>query len=176
VSGANAKARRLRIRGRSLVLLIGPSGSGKSTFAHRHFHPMQIVSSDSCRALVCDDESDQYATPAAFQLLHFILAKRMDFGRLCVVDATNVETSARSGLLSLARDNAYPTTGIVFDVSLEVAMANNRRRERQVSEEVIARHIRELRESRLRLSREGFAHLHVFKSVQDVDLARVTLE
>lgn len=42
----------------SLVLLIGPSGSGKTTFAHRHFLPTEIVSSGTCRAMVCDDEGD----------------------------------------------------------------------------------------------------------------------
>ncbi len=36
----------------SLVVLIGPSGSGKSTFARKHFLPSEMLSSDSCRALV----------------------------------------------------------------------------------------------------------------------------
>ena len=48
----------------SLVVLIGPSGSGKSTFARRCFRPTEVVSSDACRALVADDETDQAATPA----------------------------------------------------------------------------------------------------------------
>ena len=51
---------------RSLLVLSGPAGAGKSTFArkiidqHRHkgFRPTMIISSDSCRALVCDDEGD----------------------------------------------------------------------------------------------------------------------
>ena len=53
----------------SLVLLVGPSGSGKSTFAKRHFLPTEIVSSDHCRAMVCDDEGDQSVTPQAFERL-----------------------------------------------------------------------------------------------------------
>ena len=50
---------------RTLMVLCGPAGSGKSTFARRFVerHEEQgirstaIVSSDACRALVCDDEA-----------------------------------------------------------------------------------------------------------------------
>ncbi len=68
---------RLEIPDPSLVLLIGPSGAGKSTFAARHFRPAEIVSSDRCRALVCDDERDQSVNRAAFGLLHHIARARL---------------------------------------------------------------------------------------------------
>ena len=55
-----------------LVTLVGVSGSGKSTFAARHFAPTEVVSSDFCRGLVADDENDQTATDAAFEVLHTI--------------------------------------------------------------------------------------------------------
>jgi hypothetical protein len=42
----------------ALIVLIGPSGAGKSTFAHRHFRPTQVLSSDACRALVADSDTD----------------------------------------------------------------------------------------------------------------------
>ena len=41
-----------------LIVLVGASGSGKSTFAHRPFASTEVVSSDQCRALVADDETD----------------------------------------------------------------------------------------------------------------------
>ena len=65
----------------ALVVLIGPSGAGKSTFARHHFRPTEVLSSDACRALVADDEADQAATPAAFEVLHCIAAKRLAAGR-----------------------------------------------------------------------------------------------
>ncbi|PSB53605.1 hypothetical protein C7B67_02220, partial [filamentous cyanobacterium Phorm 6] len=70
----------------SLVILIGASGSGKSTFARQHFQPTEIISSDYCRGLVSDDENNQAATADAFELLHFIVAKRLAAGRLTVID------------------------------------------------------------------------------------------
>jgi hypothetical protein len=49
----------IKIPALGLVMLIGPSGSGKSTFARKHFRPSEILNSDSCRAMVSDDENDQ---------------------------------------------------------------------------------------------------------------------
>jgi predicted kinase len=87
----------------SLVVLIGPSGSGKSTFARKHFLSTEVLSSDACRAAVSDDENNQAATKDAFEVLHFIAAKRLALGRLTVVDATNVQPEARAPLVALAR-------------------------------------------------------------------------
>src|SRR6059058_6094653 len=87
-----------------LVVLIGPSGAGKSSFARRHFRPTEVLSSDFCRGLVADDENDQAATPAAFDVLHFVAAKRLAAGRVTVVDATNVQPEARKPLVVLARE------------------------------------------------------------------------
>lgn len=41
----------------SLVLLLSSTGAGKLTFAWRLFKPTEIVSSDTCRGLVLDDEN-----------------------------------------------------------------------------------------------------------------------
>ena len=68
-----------------LVVLIGASGSGKSTFAKKHFLPTEVVASDFCRALVCDDENNQRATPAAFEVLDIITRKRLAVGYVCRV-------------------------------------------------------------------------------------------
>jgi protein phosphatase len=61
----------------SLVVLIGPSGPGKSTFARKHFLPTELLSSDACRAMVSDEENNQAATNDAFEVLHYIAAKRL---------------------------------------------------------------------------------------------------
>src|SRR5579872_2420033 len=87
----------------SLVVLIGASGSGKSTFAHNHFKPTEVLSSDSCRGLVSDDENDLSATGDAFDVLHFIAGKRLARGKSTVVDATSVKREDRKPLVELAR-------------------------------------------------------------------------
>ncbi|WP_432009520.1 AAA family ATPase [Streptomyces bacillaris] len=86
----------------ALCALVGPPGAGKSTFARTHFKPTEVVSSDFCRALVADDENDQSATGDAFEVLHLIVDKRMERGRLTVIDATNLRDD-RPWLLARAR-------------------------------------------------------------------------
>src|SRR6266487_4589453 len=87
----------------SLVVLIGPSGSGKSTFARKHFLPTEVLSSDACRGMVSDDQNNQAVTNDAFDVLHFIAAKRLALGKMTVIDATNVQPESRKPLVQLAR-------------------------------------------------------------------------
>src|SRR5690348_9342472 len=89
----------------SLVVLIGCSGSGKSTFARKHFSPTEVLSSDFCRGLVSNDENSQDATNDAFDLLRYIVSKRLARGFLTVIDATNVQPESRKPLVALAREH-----------------------------------------------------------------------
>src|SRR5512135_173392 len=112
----------------SLVVLMGPSGCGKSTFARAHFRPTEVLSSDACRAMVSDDENNQAATRDAFAVLHLIAEKRLAAGRLTVIDATNLQASARQPLLALAREYHAPPVAIRFALPEEECLQRNRTR------------------------------------------------
>jgi protein phosphatase len=158
----------------ALIVLIGPSGAGKSTFARRHFKATEVLSSDACRALVADSETDQAATPEAFEVLHFIAAKRLAAGRLTVIDATNVQPEARRPLLALAREYHCLAVAIVFDLPADVCQAQNRRRPaRDFGPAVIHRQIQQLQRSRRGLKREGFRYLYTLSSPEEVATAIV---
>ena len=102
----------------ALVVLIGPTGSGKSTFARKHFLDTEIVSSDRCRALVCDDETDQSSTRDAFELLNTIAGIRLRRRKLTVIDATSVQKEDRAKLVRLARQyHALPVARLPSFVS-----------------------------------------------------------
>jgi len=151
----------LQIPDPSLILLVGPPGAGKSTFASRHFKHTEVISSDRCRAMVCDDESDQSVNGAAFGLLHHIARARLAARRLAVIDATNLETPARRHLLRIARDNEIPAVAIVFDVSLEKCLERNLgRSERVVGEDVIISHAARFEWAVSRLRYEGYARVY----------------
>ena len=111
----------------SLVVLVGVTGSGKSTFARAHFKPTEVISSDFCRGMVADDENDQSATPAAFELLHYIAGKRLAAGRLTVIDATNVQPEARRELVLLAREHDVLPVAIVLDLPEKLCAERNAR-------------------------------------------------
>src|SRR5215212_4594415 len=149
----------------SLVVLIGPSGSGKSTFARRHFRPTQVLSSDFCRGLVADDENDQAATPAAFDLLHHIAGVRLRGGRLTVVDATNVKREDRASLVALARAHDVLPVAIVLDLPESVLLQRTAERpDRDLDPGVIRRQRADLRRGLRGLGREGFRKVHVLTS------------
>ena len=157
-----------------LIVLCGASGSGKSTFARRHFAPTEIVSSDQCRALVGDDETDQSITRGAFELLHVIIDKRLEAGRLTVVDATNVKPEDRRSLVEVARRWDVLVTAIVFDVPLSTCLERNAsRRDRQTPEHAIKRQHQSLRRTAKRLSKERFARIHTLGSVKECDAVTV---
>ena len=116
-----------------LVLLIGPSGSGKSTFARTHFKETESVSSDTCRALVSDDETDQSATQDAFELVEYIAAKRLASRRLTVIDATNVKPEDRARFIALAKKYHALPVGMVFFIEEKICQArNDTRKNRQL--------------------------------------------
>ncbi len=159
-----------------MILLIGPSGAGKSTFAARHFKPSEIVSSDRCRALICDDENDQSVNYAAFGLLRHITRARLSLRRLTVIDATNLETRARRGLLRIAGVYQIPVVAIAFNVPLEKCLAQNLARSgRVVKEEVISYHAAQFEWAISRLDREGYARVYRLDetTVNDVVINRV---
>jgi protein phosphatase len=160
----------------SLVLLIGPSGSGKSTFAGRHFRATQVLSSDFCRALVCDDENDQTANADAFALLRLILGKRLGRRRTTVIDATNVTRSARASLLSVAGYSNLPMVAIVFALPEEVCqLRNSQRTHRQVPEEVVRKQVMDLAESLAGLESEEFQLIYKLASEEEAAAATVAL-
>ncbi|MFJ6015232.1 polynucleotide kinase-phosphatase [Streptomyces sp. NPDC092952] len=170
--------RTLPVTDLSLVVLVGATGSGKSTFARDHFKPTEIVSSDFCRGLVADDENDQSASSDAFDVLHYIVGKRLAAGRLTVVDATNVQSESRKQLVRLARSHDVLPIAIVLDLPEEVCAARNATRPDRATlpRHVIQRHRRELRRSLRGLEREGFRKVHILRTEEEAAHAEVVLE
>ena len=158
----------------SLVVLIGPSGCGKSTFARRHFKPTEVLSSDFCRGLVSDDENDQAATKDAFEVLHFVAAKRLAAGRLTVVDATNVQPEARKPLVALAREYHVLPVAVVLNLPERLCQDRNHdRADRDFGPHVVRQQSQQLRRSLRNLRREGFRHVYEFSSPEEIEAVEV---
>ncbi|HVN53418.1 MAG TPA: AAA family ATPase [Anaerolineaceae bacterium] len=160
-----------------LLLLVGVSGAGKTTFARRHFRSSEILSSDSFRAMISDDESDQSATLDAFAALHLVAGYRLARRHLTVIDATNLQPDARRPLLDLARRYHCPTAAIVFNLPAQVAYERNAARpERSVDGRILARQQAELERTLPRLRWENLRPLYVLETVAQVDAAVVVRE
>ena len=158
----------------SLVVLIGVTGSGKSTFARTHFKPTEVISSDFCRGLVADDENDQSATAAAFEVLQFIAGQRLKAGRLTVIDATNVQPEARRELVMLAREHDVLPVAIVLDLPEKLCAERNADRpDRDFGPHVLRRQRGQLRRGLRGLGREGFRTVHVLHTPEEVGAATI---
>ncbi|MEV8506864.1 polynucleotide kinase-phosphatase [Actinoplanes sp. NPDC051475] len=161
----------------ALVALVGISGSGKSTFARQHFAPTQVLSSDYFRGLVADDENDQSASGDAFDVLHYVAAKRLAAGRLTVVDATNLQPHARAGLVKVAREHDVLPVAVVLDVPEALAWERTQAREdRAFGRQVLTRMHRDLQRSLGQLAREGFRKVHVLRGTEEIAGATIRYE
>jgi len=159
----------------SLVVLIGASGSGKSTFARNLFKPTEVLSSDFCRGLVSDDENNQKATNDAFEVLHFIAAKRLAAGKLTVIDATNVQQEARKPLIKLAREYHVLPVAIVLSLPVKLCQGRNKERaDRDFGPHVVRQQAQQLKRSLRSLKREGFRYVYVLNTPEEIEEVSIT--
>lgn len=158
----------------ALVLLVGASGSGKSSFAAKHFLSTEVISSDRMRGWVADDENDQAATGDAFEVLHYVMEKRLKARRFTVIDATNVQPESRKPLIALAKKWHALVVAIVFDLPEDLAVARNAARpDRQFGPGPVRRHMQSLKRSLGGMNREGIRYVHRLRSVEDVDAVEI---
>jgi protein phosphatase len=160
----------------ALVILCGPSGSGKSTFAARHFRPSQIVSSDACRVMICDEAATQAINDDAFALLSHILDLRLKHRRLTVVDSTALKPGARDNLTRLAKKHQVPCFVLALDVPADECIRRDALRpERQVGEHVIRRHHAQFENAKREIARDrAFDAVHILtpREIESVVIAQ----
>ena len=154
---------------RTLLVLCGPAGSGKSTFAAQRFSATTIVSSDHCRAMICDDENNQKVNRDTFELFHLIIQKRLSLGRFTVADSTALQQDARHKLRELSRHFGYFGCLLIFNIPPEVCLEHNKSRNRLVDEHVIPYHAGLLQRTILDTPHEGWELIHILGE-QDMDV------
>ena len=152
---------RIFIPQNTLVVLCGPAGCGKSSFAARHFLPTQIVSSDECRARVSDDPANQGVSHHAFDLMYFIIRKRLLLKRLTVADATNLESFDRREMIKTARWFGFKAAVVVLNLPIETCLERNARRERVVPEDALRMQFGKLDSTLKSIRQEGFNYVFV---------------
>ncbi len=123
----------------AILVLAGIAGSGKSTWARQHLPHAAILSSDAMRATLTDDESHLECSRDAFAMLEQLAALRLKYGRVAVIDATNLRRESRRPWLQIARDHRVPAFLVYFDIPPALCIARQQHRARKVPPDAIMR-------------------------------------
>jgi predicted kinase len=143
----------------AVILAIGLPGSGKSSWFRRH--NILPLSSDLVRGLLFDDATEQHFQDLVFSTLRYMLRMRMQAGReLNYIDATNLSPRERNSWIRMAKDFGYEAQAVFFDVPTEICMERNRKRERNVPDEIMLRMAAKLRPPKFD---EGFSKITVVR-------------
>jgi predicted kinase len=155
---AKPAAERGKVKG-AVVLSIGLPGSGKSSWFKRH--NIIPLSSDLIRGLLFDDPTEQRYQDLVFSSLRSLLRSRLIAGRpMNYIDATNLSPRERHSWIKMAREYGYEAHAVFFDVPAEVCMERNRKRSRNVPDDVMQRMAQKLRPPKFE---EGFAKIIVVR-------------
>jgi predicted kinase len=143
----------------AVVLAIGLPGSGKSSWFRRH--NIIPLSSDLIRGLLFDDATEQRFQDLVFSSLRYMLRMRMVAGRPTnYIDATNLSPKERHSWIKMARDFNYEAHAVFFDVPAEICMERNRKRSRNVPDEIMLRMAQKLRPPKFE---EGFSKITIVR-------------
>lgn len=142
-----------------VVLAIGLPGSGKSTWFRRR--GVTPLSSDMLRSILFDDITEQRYQGLVFSTLRSLLRARL-IARMPwnYVDASNLSSHERRQWIKMAKGFGYEVNAVFFDVPLEVCLERNRKRERQVKEELVQRMAAKLKAPTFE---EGFSKITVVR-------------
>ncbi len=165
---------RIEIPEFALVAMVGATSSGKTTFANKKFKSTEVLSSDFFRAMISDDENNQDVSHEAFDLLFYAAKKRLELMKLTVIDATNLQQSARKQIINLAHEQNVHSVAIVLNLPEKILIErNNTRENRGFPERVIHNHCNDLKRSIRNLKREGFRFVYVLNSIEDIENAEI---
>jgi predicted kinase len=142
-----------------VVLAIGLPGSGKTTwFGRRGITPL---SSDLLRNILFDDVEEQRYQGLVFSTLRSLLRARLIAHMPWnYVDATNLSIHERRQWIKMAKSFGYEVQAVFFDVSLDVCLERNSKRDRSVSEEVMRKMSERLKPP---IFEEGFSKITVVR-------------
>lgn len=135
-----------------LILLIGLPGSGKDYYCSKNFeyeriflNKTYILSSDNIRKELYGDENDQTHNAEVFQYIKEQTVNMLSKGMKVVINATNLTRKARNSITQYVDENlqGFYDYGLIRYIIIATpyykCLENNRKRDRQVPDNVIER-------------------------------------
>lgn len=122
-----------------LILLVGVPGSGKTTLAQSLVKKgFERLCADDIRLELYSDAAEQGDAKEVFAIFFKRLEALLEDENNIVIDNTNIKFDHRQQIIDRARRSKYTDIQLwVLDVPLAVCLERNKKRERQVPEDVI---------------------------------------
>jgi predicted kinase len=134
-----------------LFLLIGLPGSGKSTLAQQlvtQSPQMQLISTDAIRGQLFNSEAFQGPWLLIWREIERQFQQAIATGKTAIFDATNAQRRHRREVIVLARNLGFTEINAIWmNTPVWLCLARNKKRLRQVPEEVIFQMHRQLRDA-----------------------------
>ena len=119
-----------------IVVLVGLPGSGKSTYVEQL--GAAVLSSDTIRKLLADDETIQTIHDRVFQTMRYLLRHRLELRRpVTYIDATNLTPQERAPYIGIGKAFGCELEAVYFDVPLEICRRRNAARSRVVPDDAM---------------------------------------
>ena len=125
----------------TLFMLIGLPGSGKSYHAKQlaEIYDAKVFSSDEIRKELFNDINNQKNNDIVFKTLHKRIAEYLNKGNNAIYDATNISYKKRIEYLKSLSKITCEKVAIFMATPYEICLENNKKRNRQVPDNVIKR-------------------------------------
>ncbi|MBN4000861.1 AAA family ATPase [Nostoc sp. LPT] len=135
----------------ALILLIGLPGSGKSTLAKQllaECPQMALISTDAIRGQLFGSQAVQGPWLLIWREIERQFQQAISTTNTAIFDATNAQRRHRREVITFARNLGFThIRGIWVDTPVWLCLARNKKRSRQVPEEIILRMHRQLRDA-----------------------------
>lgn len=147
-----------------LIILAGNVASGKSAFANKlmtdfyNDFPRILLSSDSFRAVIGENENDQTVSKQVFEVLEWNAEYFLKQGYDVIIDSTAKTPKARKKFIDIAKKVGIKYIKCCyFKVPIEICKERNSKRERVVPDHIIEKFQQDLVEPTLS---EGFTGIN----------------
>ncbi|MBD2770845.1 AAA family ATPase [Iningainema tapete] len=134
-----------------LILLIGLPGSGKTTLAKKllaECPQLRLISTDTIRGQLFGNEAIKGSWLLIGQEVERQFQQAILSGNGVIYDATNTRRDYRRETIALARESGFTEIiALWLNTPIWLCLARNKKRKRQVPEDVIFRMHRQLRDA-----------------------------